>query len=152
MLSNERLRGIAWQVILLAAIVAVGWYLVANTVHNLAARNIQVGFGFLGKEAGFEIAESMIEYDASRSYARAFLVGLGNTLFVSAVGIVLATLIGTVVGVARLSSNWLVARLASGYVELMRNIPLLLQLFVWYGVFTELLPPVRQAIASRYCR
>ncbi len=147
MLSNERLRGIAWQVILLAAIVAVGWYLVANTVHNLAARNIQVGFGFLGKEAGFEIAESMIEYDASRSYARAFLVGLGNTLFVSAVGIVLATLIGTVVGVARLSSNWLVARLASGYVELMRNIPLLLQLFVWYGVFTELLPPVRQAIA-----
>ena len=146
MLSNERVRGIVYQLLLLAAVAFVGWYLVSNTLHNLATRQIHVGFDFLGREAGFEIAESQIAYGPADSYARAFAVGLVNTLHVALLGIVLATLIGTLVGIARLSSNWLLSRLASAYVEVMRNVPLLLQLFVWYGIFTELMPPVRQAI------
>lgn len=146
MFSNERVRGIVYQVLLLAAVIGVGWYLVSNTLHNLSTRQIQVGFGFLGREAGFEIAETLIAYDATHTYARAFAVGLLNTLKVAALGIVLATVLGTLIGIARLSSNWLLARLASGYVEVMRNVPLLLQLFVWYGLFTELLPPVREAL------
>ncbi|RIK90133.1 MAG: amino acid ABC transporter permease [Burkholderiales bacterium] len=109
--------------------------LVANTLYNLSTRQIQVGFGFLSREAGFEIAESPIVFDPSNSYGRAFLVGLLNTLRISALGIVGATLLGTLIGIARLSSNWLVARLASAYVEFVRN------------VITELLPPVREAIA-----
>jgi general L-amino acid transport system permease protein len=127
-------------------VVAAGWYLFNNTQANLARSNIQVGFDFLGREAGFEIAEAPIAYDATHTYGRAFLVGVLNTLYVSLLGIVLATFLGTFVGVARLSSNWLVAKLASSYVEVMRNVPLLLQLFAWYVFFTEMLPPVRQAI------
>ncbi|MEY3666199.1 MAG: hypothetical protein RLZZ153_2381 [Pseudomonadota bacterium] len=146
MLSSERARGILWQVLLVAAVGAVAWYLFSNTLHNLATRQIQVGFAFLNREAGFEIAEKLIEYDPSNNYARAFMVGLFNTLYVAALGIVLATLLGTLIGIARLSSNWLLSRMASTYVEVMRNIPLLLQLLVWYGLFTELLPGVRQAI------
>ncbi|HMN65185.1 MAG TPA: amino acid ABC transporter permease [Burkholderiaceae bacterium] len=147
MFANERFRAVLYQVLLLAAVVGVGWFLVANTLHNLSTRQIQVGFGFLSREAGFEIAESHVAYDPSNTYGRALWVGLLNTLWVSALGIVAATILGTLIGVARLSSNWLVARLASAYVEFMRNIPLLLQLFVWYGLVTELLPPVREAIA-----
>jgi general L-amino acid transport system permease protein len=147
MFQSERVRGIFYQVLLLAAVVGVGWYLVSNTLHNLSTRQIQVGFGFLSREAGFEIAESHIAYDASNTYGRAFLVGLMNTLWVSLIGIVVATVLGTLIGVARLSQNWLLARFASAYVEFMRNIPLLLQLFIWYGLITELLPPVRESIA-----
>jgi general L-amino acid transport system permease protein len=146
MFRSERARNLLYQVLLLAAVIGIGWWLVSNTLHNLESRKIQTGFGFLSREAGFEISESHIEYEPSDSYFRAFLVGIANTLLVSALGIVLATLIGTLIGVARLSTNWLLARLASGYVEVMRNVPLLLQLFVWYGLFTELLPPVREAI------
>jgi len=146
MLRSERARNILYQVLLLAAIVGVGWYLVSNTLHNLETRQIQTGFGFLGREAGFEIAESHIAYEPSHSYGRALLVGITNTLYVAALGIVIATVLGTLIGVARLSPNWLLAKLAAWYVEVMRNVPLLLQLFVWYGLFTELLPSVRQAI------
>jgi general L-amino acid transport system permease protein len=146
MLANEKARGIFWQVLLVAVLAALAWFLISNTLENLALRKIQVGFDFLQKEAGFEIGESLIEYDASRNYTRAFLVGLGNTLLVALCGIVIATLLGILVGIARLSDNWLLAKLASSYVEVMRNVPLLLQLFVWHGLFTELLPPVRQSI------
>ena len=146
MFRSERARNILYQVLLLAAVVGVGWYLVGNTLHNLETRNIQSGFGFLGREAGFEIAEKHVAYDPSDNYARALWVGIVNTLVVAAVGIVVATVLGTLIGIARLSDNWLLAKLASGYVEVMRNVPLLLQLFVWYGIFTELLPAVREAI------
>ncbi|MEO7244391.1 MAG: ABC transporter permease subunit, partial [Rubrivivax sp.] len=146
MFKSERARGLLYQALLLAVVIALGWYLVSNTMHNLATRQIQVGFGFLGKEAGFEIAEKAIAFQASDSYARAFVVGLLNTLTVSGLGILIATVIGTLVGIGRLSSNWLLAKAATAYVELLRNVPLLLQLFVWYGVFTELLPSVREAI------
>ena len=146
MFANQKVRGFVWQALLLAAVVMGGWYLFNNTQQNLARSNIQVGFDFLGREAGFEIAESLIPYDATRTYARAFLVGIGNTLYVALIGIVLATILGTIVGISRLSRNWLVRKLASAYVEVMRNVPLLLQLLVWYTFFTELLPGVRQAI------
>ena len=146
MLKSERARGYLYQALLLAAVGGIAWYLLSNTLYNLASRGIQVGFAFLGKEAGFEIAEKLIEYDATRSYAAALAVGLLNTLHVALLGIVIATALGTLIGIARLSSNWLVARIAEAYVEFMRNIPLLLQLLVWYGLFTELLPGVRQAI------
>jgi general L-amino acid transport system permease protein len=146
MFGSEKIRGIVWQVLLLLAVVAGGWYLFNNTQENLARSNIQVGFDFLSKEAGFEIAESWVSYDATHTYARAFLVGIGNTLYVALIGIILSTILGTLVGISRLSTNWLVRKLASSYVEVMRNVPLLLQLLVWYAFLTELLPGVRQAI------
>jgi len=146
LIKSERARGVLYQALLLIAVGGIVWYLLSNTLHNLASRGIQVGFAFLGREAGFEIAEKLIEYDATRSYAHALAVGLLNTLHVALLGIVIATVLGTLLGVARLSSNWLLARIAGAYVEFMRNIPLLLQLLVWYGMFTELLPGVRQAI------
>ncbi len=146
MFRSERARNILYQVLLLAAVVGIGWWLVSNTLHNLEARKIQTGFGFLSREAGFEIAESHVAYEPADSYSRAFLVGIVNTLVVAAIGIVLASVLGTLIGIARLSPNWLLSKLASAYVEVMRNVPLLLQLFVWYGLFTELLPPVREAI------
>jgi len=146
MFRSERARNILYQVLLLAGIVGLGWYLVSNTLHNLETRQIQTGFGFLAREAGFEISESHIAYEPSNSYSRALMVGIANTLYVAALGIVIATVLGTLIGIARLSPNWLLGKLASWYVEVMRNVPLLLQLFVWYGLFTELLPSVRQAI------
>lgn len=146
MFKSEKARGLLYQALLLAAVLGLGWYLVSNTLHNLQTRQIQVGFGFLTREAGFEIAEKAVPYEPSDSYGRAFLVGLVNTLTVAGLGVVFATILGTLVGIGRLSSNWLLARFSAGYVEVMRNVPLLLQLFVWYGLFTELLPGVREAI------
>jgi general L-amino acid transport system permease protein len=121
-------------------------YLVSNTLANLESRNIATGFGFLQREAGFGVSESPIEYSPADSYARVLLVGLLNTLKVSIVGIVLATIIGTIAGIARLSRNWLVARFATVYVEGLRNIPVLLQLFFWYALIAEALPGSRQAL------
>ncbi|MFA7504109.1 MAG: ABC transporter permease subunit [Burkholderiaceae bacterium] len=146
-LRSERVRGWIWQVALLAAVAGLLAWLVGNTLENLAARGIQVGFGFLDQEAGFAISQTPVPYAPGDSYARALVIGLANTLIVSAIGIVAATLLGVVVGVARLAGNRLLAGLATAYVEAVRNVPLLLQLFVWYGILTEWLPPVRQAIS-----
>lgn len=146
---NQHFRSFLYQVIALAIFIAVGAYLISNTVANLEKRSIRTGFEFLGREAGFRIGESMITYSASDSYRRAYVVGVLNTLRVSALGIVLATLIGILVGVARLSPNWLVVKLASVYVEAVRNVPLLLQLFFWYTVITGILPAVRQALSFK---
>ncbi|MBY0431907.1 MAG: amino acid ABC transporter permease [Rhodospirillales bacterium] len=144
--NDVRVRGILYQVVIVAAVLLAGWYLVSNTLHNLAARNIATGFSFLEREASFGISEHVIEYSPADSYGRAITVGLLNTLKVSLVGIVLATLLGTLVGIARLSSNWLVAKLATLYVEGVRNVPLLLQLFFWYTLITEALPGPRQSL------
>ena len=143
---NQRFRLALYQAAALLLVIAIGAYLVSNTLANLEARSIRTGFGFLSREAGFRIGESVIAYDASNSYGRAYIVGVLNTLRVSLLGIVLATLIGVLVGLARLSRNWLIVRLASLYVEMVRNVPLLLQLFFWYAVITGLLPSVRQAM------
>lgn len=143
--NDERWRGILYQVALALGVAALGWFLVANTLSNLQARHIATGFGFLGRDAEFDISESPIPYQPGQTYLRAFAVGLLNTVKVAAAGIVLATILGLVMGVARLSGNWLVARLATIYVETVRNIPLLLQLFLWYALATTALPQARGA-------
>jgi len=143
--NDANVRAVIYQIVTVAIIIGIGWYLVSNTLANLASRNIATGLGFLEREAALPIGEHLIHYTPASSYGRAYLVGMLNTIYVSAIGIVLATILGTIVGVARLSSNWLVARMASIYVEMLRNIPLLLQLFVWYGVLLAL-PPMRQAL------
>ena len=142
---NDRdVRAVLYQVLLVLGIGAVAWYLIHNTLANLAARNIATGFGFLGRESGFPIGESLIAYTPANTYLRALLVGLLNTLKVASIGVVLATIWGTLLGVARLSSNWLIRQLASWYVEALRNTPLLLQLFLWYAILQGL-PAVRLA-------
>src|SRR5690554_4747366 len=139
---NPNIRAVIYQIVALVLVILIGIFLVSITMHNLEHRGIRSGFGFLGNEAGFRIGETAIEYTARDTYGRAILVGLLNTLRVSIIGIVLATLIGTVVGIARLSRNWLIARMASAYVEGVRNVPLLLQLLFWYSAITGLLPAV----------
>ena len=142
---NPAVRGIVFQVLFVAAVLALGAFLVHNTVVNLRRQNIASGFGFLDREAAFGIGESLIPYSPADTYARAFFVGLLNTLYVAALGIVLATVFGTLMGIARLSRNWLIAKLAQIYVETFRNIPLLLQLFFWWGLLRESAPAPRQA-------
>src|ERR1700739_4522697 len=142
---NPAIRGVLYQILFVAVVVALGAFLVHNTLVNLRRQNIATGFGFLDREAAFGIGESLIEYSPADTYARAFLVGLTNTLYVSATGIVLATILGTLVGLARLSSNWLIARLAQIYVEAFRNIPLALQLLFWWALLREAAPSPRQA-------
>lgn len=144
--SNPAVRGGVYQVTVLAGVFALGAYLIDNTLDNLAARSIRSGFGFMAREAGFELGESLIPYEPSDSYARAYLAGFVNTMKVSFAGIVLCSILGLFVGIARLSKNWLVARLASFYVETLRNIPILLQLFFWYALIIEVLPPSLDAI------
>jgi len=145
--GDPKLRAIGYQAGAIAAAVLVGWYLVANTLANLDARHIASGFGFLAREAGFEIGETtLIPYGAADTYLRALTVGLANTFRVALIGIVAATVLGTLIGLARLSRNWLVAKLATGYVEFIRNVPLLVQLFFWYAIITENLPGPRSAI------
>ncbi len=140
--SDPRFRNIVWQVLILGAVAAVIYYLVRNTNRNLAARHIATGFAFLGRTAGIPIGESLIDYDpAVNTYGRALLIGLLNTLKVAVVGVVLATVWGTVLGIARLSKNWLISRLAAVYVEVIRDIPLLLQLLFWYLVLQGLPAP-----------
>ena len=141
-----RLRDSVAQVAILGAVALVVWYLARNTSSNLAARHIATGFAFLFHAAPIPIGESPIQYTPSVStYGRALLIGILNTLKVSVVGCVLATVLGTAIGIGRLSRNWLLARLTGGYVELLRDTPLLLQLFVWYGLL-QTLPPPRQAL------
>jgi general L-amino acid transport system permease protein len=131
---------IAQAALLLAAGLAFGFFYY-NAQQNLAASNIASGFAFLWREAGFEIGEtSAIAYSAADTYFRALLIGLANTFRIAAAGIVLATLLGSLLGLARLSPNWLLAKLAAGYVEVVRNVPLLVQLFFWYAMISENLP------------
>jgi general L-amino acid transport system permease protein len=146
-LNNPRVRAVVYQVVLVAAVVLGIWYLAANTAQNLEVRKIATGFDFLDREAGFEIGESpFTSYGAADSYRKAFVVGLLNTFRVALIGVVLATLLGTAIGLARLSHNWLIAKIASGYIETIRNIPLLVQLFFWYAIISENLPGPREAL------
>src|SRR6516225_8888012 len=142
---NPAVRSMVVQVLFVAAVLALGAFLVHNTVVNLRRQNIAGGFGFLDREAAFGIGEALIAYTPADTYARAFLVGLLNTLYVAGLGVVLATILGTVMGIARLSRNWLVSKLAQIYVETFRNIPLLLQLFFWWAMLRISAPAPRQA-------
>jgi general L-amino acid transport system permease protein len=141
------MRRLAYQAVALAVAVLVVWTLAHNTVVNLEDRRIASGFSFLEREAGFEISESpFMSYGASDTYLRALFVGLNNTLRVALIGILAATLLGTAVGLFRLSKNGLLRALAGMYVEFIRNSPLLVQLFFWYALITEALPSPREAL------
>jgi general L-amino acid transport system permease protein len=141
---SRAFRGLVYQVVAAATIAALAWFLWSTALHNMRVRGIQSGFDFLGQQAGFTIGESLFPFDSAESYLKAFAVGLANTLRVALAGIVLATFIGTVVGVGRFSRNLLVRSLCAAYVECFRNIPVLLQLLVWYLVLTEFLPGIGQ--------
>jgi len=143
---DPRKRAIIFQFLSIGVVGLIVWYLVSNTVVNLQKQSIATGFGFLKKEAAFEIGESLIPYSAADTYIRALLVGALNTIKVSFVGIVVTILLGTIIGVARLSTNWLVAKLSAIYIEVMQDLPILLQLVFWYAIFYESLPPPSEAL------
>jgi general L-amino acid transport system permease protein len=145
--NNPRFRSAFYQIVVLVAVI---WFVVEFAINaraNLEAQNLRFGFGFLNDPAGFGISQSLIDYSERDSYGRVFLVGLLNTLLVSALGIVFATILGFFIGLARLSPNWLLARVAGGYVELIRNLPLLFQIMFWYLAVLLALPLPRQSIA-----
>ncbi|MBJ7576654.1 ABC transporter permease subunit [Devosia sp. MC532] len=143
--NDPVIRGIIYQVLVAAAVVAFLGWIVTNTAQNLAAQNKSTGFGFLWETAGFGISFTLFPFDRSSFYWQAFFVGLLNTLLVAVIGIVVATVLGFILGVARLSSNWLVARVATVYIEIVRNVPLLLQLFFWYFAVLKAMPAVRES-------
>ena len=145
--NRPKIRAVFYQLLVLAALLWLGFEIALNAKANLDAQKITSGFGFLDNTAGFGINQSLIPYNEADTYARVFFVGLLNTLLVAAIGIVLATILGFFVGLARLSPNWLVARLAGGYVELIRNLPLLFQLLFWYLAVLGTLPGPRQSIS-----
>ncbi|MDA0653877.1 MAG: amino acid ABC transporter permease [Proteobacteria bacterium] len=142
--TDERVRGAIFQFLTVLGLIAFVWFLVANTSDNMAQIGMKAGFGFLGDQAFFDINQKLIDYTSTDTYGRALMVGLLNTLLVSVLGIVAATLLGFLMGVLRLSHNWLVARLATVYVETIRNIPLLLQVVFWWTLLTEL-PRVQES-------
>src|SRR5580700_1945561 len=138
---------LALQAALIVIVVGLAAAAAHNAAQNLARANIAHGFGFWNNTAGFDISQTLIAYSSSTStFGRAFWVGLLNTLLVSSIGIVLATILGFVIGIARLSRNWLVAHLAGGYVELIRNIPLLLQILFWYNAVLKSLPELKGSV------
>ena len=142
---RAEVRQVLYQVLLVLVLAALFWMIVSNTATNLRNQNIASGFDFLNFTAGFDISQSLVDYKNTSSYGRALLVGFVNTVVVAGVGIVLATALGFVAGVARLSSNWLIAKLSAVYVEVARNVPLLLQLFFWYFAVLRNLPGPRQS-------
>jgi general L-amino acid transport system permease protein len=143
-LQNDQFKGLLWQILVIGIAVAVILYLWSNAIHNLSVRRISTGFAFLGREAGMPITDTWVAYSPRDTYLWAFIVGIVNTLRVAAIGIVLATILGTLIGIARLSTNFLLSRLAAVYVETLRDIPLLLQVLFWY-VMMQGLPPARGA-------
>jgi general L-amino acid transport system permease protein len=146
-IENKRVRNLIPQVITIAALASVIVYFATNAQINMGNRGIAFGFGFLNQEASFDITFSLIDYDGSYSYGRAFLVGLLNTILVSVIGIFFATIIGVIIGVSRLSDNYLIAKVSEWYVEIFRNIPLILQIFFWYFAALRALPLPENAIS-----
>ena len=145
--NNPRNRAVIYQILLLLGLLFFFYSIVSNALANMEARGIKSGFGFLFTTSGFDILMSLVEYDATHTYAKTFLVGLLNTILVSFVGIVLATILGFIVGIAYFSQNWLLKRLSITYVETFRNIPLLLQVFFWYFAVLSALPIVRNSLS-----
>lgn len=145
--NDPVVRGWVFQIVVVGLVGLLAWYLVTNTMENLARQKIASGFHYLDREAGFEIGDSMIAYSPASTYARAILVGLLNTLKVAVLGIILATILGTLIGVGRLSPNWLLSRICEWYVEAFRNVPLLLWLFLFYKLISEAFPGPKQAIS-----
>jgi general L-amino acid transport system permease protein len=145
--NDPRARALFFQALVLGGVVVLGMFLVRNTMLNLERQGIASGFGFLETTAGFSISMTLVEYSEESSYGRTFLVGLLNTILVSAIGIFFATVLGFILGVARLSHNWMISQLAMVYIEVLRNIPLLLQIFFWYFGVLRTLPNPRDSIS-----
>ncbi|MEA1967553.1 MAG: amino acid ABC transporter permease [Thermodesulfobacteriota bacterium] len=145
-LRDPEKLAVLYQIATLIIVGLIAFYLVNNTLANLERQSISTGFGFIERESSFEIGECLIKYSAADSYGRALCVGFLNTLIVSFIGIILTVLLGTFLGIARLSSNWLLSKLAAIYIEVFQDIPVLLQLFFWYAFFYEMLPSPRQAL------
>lgn len=146
LLNNPQIRGVFYQAVTLIILVAVGWFIIRNTIENLQASNRSFGFAFLEGRAGFNLGQALIPFSSDSTNIDALIVGLLNTLLISLVGIVLATIVGFIVGIGRLSHNWLIAKLSQTYVELFRNIPPLLVIFFWYSGVLVLLPQARDAV------
>ena len=144
--NNPKVRSTAFQVLLVLGIGVLFYEIIVNTIDNLRTRNIASGFGFLRKTAGFDIIQSLIPYSSASSYGTAILAGFYNTILISLLGIVMATIIGFTMGVARLSKNWLVAKIGTLYVEIFRNVPLLLWIFIFYSALLQPLPGPKQAL------
>ena len=142
---SQAFRGLVYQIIAIAMVVVAVWFLASNTLYNMKIRGIQSGFDFLSGPAGFDIGESLFPFDSAQPYWQAFLVGLSNTLRVAIIGIILTTILGTLLGVGRFSRNALVRGVCYAYVEFFRNVPVLLQLLMWYLFFTEALPATSEA-------
>jgi general L-amino acid transport system permease protein len=147
LLNDPKIRSIAYQLLALLAVGITGYFLFTNTAENLKRQAIATGFGFLQKEAAFEIGEAVVAYSPADTYLRALFVGAMNTIKVALIGIILTTILGTFIGIARISRNWLVSKLAGAYIEIFQDIPILLQLFFWYSLFCEILPSPKAAIA-----
>ena len=148
--NDPVIRGWVFQIVVVGLVGLLAWYLVSNTMENLARQKIASGFHYLEREAGFEIGDTMIEYSPASTYARAIWVGILNTLRVAVLGIILSTVLGTLIGVGRLSPNWLLSRICEWYVEAFRNVPLLLWLFLFYKLISEAFPGPRQAISMMW--
>ena len=144
--DNARNRALLFQAVLICAVAGFFVYIGSNTLYNLEQRGITTGFAFLDQKAGFGILQHLIPYTEASTYGRTFLVGLLNTLLVSFMGFILATVLGFVIGIARLSPNWLIAKIATVYIETFRNIPLLLQIFFWYFAVLRTLPSPRESL------
>ncbi|MDG2417331.1 MAG: amino acid ABC transporter permease [Pelagibacterales bacterium] len=145
-LFNRSVQGIFYQIVTLVLVILAVLYIVDNTASNMIARGLASGFHFLGVESGFDIGMTLIDYSPTSTYFDSFIVGLLNTLLVAGLGISIATIVGFTVGIARLSSNWLIAKLAESYIEILRNIPLLLQIFFWYFAVLRALPKPKQSL------
>ena len=144
---RSEVRAVAYQSLLAAALAFAAWYFISTAAENLQTRRIASGFGFLSREAGFEIGETtIIAYSAADSYLKALAAGLLNTLWVATLAILFSTVLGVAIGFARLSPNWLLAKIAAGYVEVFRNAPLVVQLFFWYAIITDALPAPAEAL------
>jgi general L-amino acid transport system permease protein len=145
-INDPKIRGIFFQAVVVIVLVALVWWIVQNTIDNLTRLRIASGFGFLRGRAGFDISDSAIAYSSDSTYGRAILVGFLNTVIVAVVGIITATLIGFIIGIGRLSHNWLIRKICTVYVEVFRNIPPLLVIFFWYSGVLAVLPPPRESI------
>jgi len=145
-LRNQKVRGILFQLLTVICLVAFLWYIGANTMSNIEQRGIRTGFEFLDSTAGFGIDETPISYQETDTHGRVFWVGLSNTLIVGFVGIIFATLLGLIIGILRLSNNWIIRKMASAYIDIFRNIPILLQILFWYNVVIKMLPHPKKSI------
>lgn len=145
LLSSNNIRWFFFQLLALVVVFLFASYIYHNASSNIENRDLQVGFDFLSAEAGFYIAESLIDYQESDSYAKVFLVGIINTLYVSIIAIIFSSIIGLIIGVARFSNNWLIRKISSAYIEFFRNIPVLLQIIFWHILFINFAPSVKES-------